>query len=75
LVVRDCRSSVAKERIAMAYSGRTLRRIRASRWFAPATALSLCALAAAYWVPQAERRRLERQRSRRFHPARRDCAP
>jgi hypothetical protein len=40
---------IAKERIAMAFLGTTrLRRGRVSRWFAGATALSLCALAGAY---------------------------
>src|SRR5215475_14299026 len=44
---------IAKERIAMAFSGTTrLRRGRVSRWLAGATALSLCALAAAYLAPQ-----------------------
>src|SRR5262245_5815360 len=37
----------------MAFLGTTrLRRGKVSRWLAGATALSLCALAAAYWVPQ-----------------------
>src|SRR5215475_6835956 len=44
---------IAKERIAMPLLGTTrLRRGRVSRWLAGATALSLCALAVAYWPPQ-----------------------
>src|SRR5260370_3368927 len=44
---------VAKERFAMAFLGSTrLRRGRVSRWLAGATALSLCAVAVAYWAPQ-----------------------
>jgi hypothetical protein len=44
---------IAKERMAMAPLGTTrLRRRRVSRWLAGATALSLGALAVAYWAPQ-----------------------
>jgi DNA-binding beta-propeller fold protein YncE len=47
---------IAKERIAMAFSSTArLRRGRASRWLAGATALSLLALAGAYWAPQTAR--------------------
>src|SRR5262245_12257626 len=44
---------IAKERIAMAFLGTTrLRRRRVPRLLAGATALSLCAVAVAYWAPQ-----------------------
>src|SRR5215468_4617095 len=44
---------IAKERIAMTFLDSTrLRGRRVSRWLAGATALSLCALAGAYWAPQ-----------------------